>query len=314
MRKSCFWAIPIVIFFGSCGPYKRPLYVQISPNETAFVIPYEQGSKDAQEMLKSVDYLEQKKVSVKRVYIEQKKVSTGRLWLDYKYIPLDTVVVVHRAPVTREWASSPNDGVSANKNQEINVESQNSIGFSVGITCTASIPEEDAAKFLYYYGGRTLETVMDHNIRSYVQDVLTREFGTRDLTRCQNERKQVFDSMKIKTSKFFELHGIHIDIIGAAGEFTYNDPTISTAISSQFIAEKKYDAAINEVNAANKFAEASVAIKAQKELDADINLKLALADAIRSGKLNWPGTLVLGKDGGNIMDIWGAKNLNTSPK
>ncbi len=313
MKKQLFLCATIIVaFLSSCGPYKQKLYVEIRPNETAFVIPYEVGSKSGQEMLKSVDYLEAKKVSVKRVYIEQSKISTGRGWWDYKYIPLDTVVVVHRAPVTREWASSPGQSHSKN-NQEINVESKNSIGFSIGITCTASIPEEDASKFLYYYGGRSLEDVMDHNIRSFVQDVLTREFGSRDLTQCQNERRQVFDSMKIKTSHFFQLHGIHIDIIGAAGEFTYNDPTISTAISSQFIAEKKNDAATNEVLAANKFAAAAGAIKAQKELDADITIKLAFADAVRSGRVTWPQTLVLGKEG-SMMDIWGLKNMNNSPK
>ena len=47
----------------------------------------------------------------------------------------------------------------------------------------------------------------------------------------------------------------------------------------------------------------------QKDLDAAVNIKSALADAIRSGKLTWPSTLVIGKDMG-IMDIWGAKNLS----
>ena len=312
MKQHLFLLTITIVFLFSCGPYQQKVYVEVKPNETAFVIPYEQGTETGQKSLKSVEYLEAKKVAVKRVYIPTTSISTGRMWYDYEWIPLDTVVVVNRAPVTREWTQTGSTGTSS-QNQQINAESKNSIGFTVGVTCTASVPEEDAAKFLYNYGGRSLEMVMDHNIRSYVQDVLTREFGKRDLTECQNERKDVFDSMKIKTARFFEERGIRIDNIGAAGEFTYTNPDIQTAISSQFIAEKKNDAATNEVLAANKFASAAAAIKSQKDLDANINFINSLSEAIRAGKMTWPQTLVMGKDQ-SLMDIWGIKNISSSPQ
>jgi hypothetical protein len=138
----------------------------------------EQGNATNQQMLQSVDYLKKNIISAKRVYIEQKKISTGRMWWDFKYIPTDTLIVVHRAPVTREWTEIPNQKTDS-KNAGLNVESSESIGFTIPVNCTGSVLEEDAARFLYNYGGQTIEYVMDHNVRPYILDYFTTEFGRR---------------------------------------------------------------------------------------------------------------------------------------
>ena len=268
----------------------------------------EQATKD-QTMLKSVDYLEQKKVATKRVYINQIKISTGRLWFDYKYIPTDTVVIVHRSPVTREWTKS---GGSTAENQVLNVESKESIGFDVPVNCTGSVLEEDASLFLYHFGGQSIEYVMDHNVRPYILDVLTTEFGSRFLDKCQTNRTDVYDVMKDKTTKFFKTFGLTIVNLGAAGQFVYTDQSIQTSINGKFISEMKIATAQNEAESANKFAAAADVIKKQKDLDADIRIKDALADAIREGKLTWPQTLVIGKEGGSLIDLYAAKNLNSN--
>jgi len=70
------------------------------------------------------------------------------------------------------------------KDQAIAVESLESIGFSAGATITVSIKEEDAPTFLYYYFGKKLDDVVDQNVRSFVQMVLSREFGNRNLSDC----------------------------------------------------------------------------------------------------------------------------------
>ncbi len=305
-------AILVIALATACNrkPYQEEKYVDINPNETAFVIPLEQGTKADQKQLKSIEYLEEKKVASKRIYTPTIWHQTGRYENEGEWIPSVIVIKVDRSPVTREWTKASNTGTSS-ENQQINVESSNSIGFTVGITCTASIPEEDASKFLYWYSGKTLDKAVDDNVRSFVQDILTREFGQRDLTACQKERKAVFDVMKEKTTEFFASRGIRIDNIGAAGEFNYSEPEIQTAINSQFIAEKKNDAAKNEVMAAEQYAKASEAIKSQKNLDAQVNLTNALAEAIKEGKLTWPQTLVL-SPGMSLMDLYGAKNLNSS--
>lgn len=313
MKRLSFFAIIIAtLMITSCGDYKQKKWVDIGTNETAFLIPLEQGTKDNQKMLKSVEYLDQKKVATKRVYIEQIEISTGRAWYDYKYIPTDTVVIVHRSPITREWTKTQKTGTSS-QDQVLNVESKESIGFDVPVNCTGSVLEEDASVFLYHYGGQSLEWVMDHNVRPFILDVLTTEFGKRNLDNCQAQRKDVYDTMKVRTINFFKRYGLTIINLGAAGEFNYTEHSIQEAINTKFISEMKITAAENEALAANKFAAAAEAIRKQKELDADVQLKHSLSKAIESGKLNWPNTLVIGS-GSSIMDIWGAKNLNSSPK
>lgn len=316
--KKVFVAIMAIVFAGSvftsCKPYQEEKYVDIKPNETAFLIPMEKGTKEDQSKLKSEEYLEQHKVAAKRVYTPTIWHQTGRGWWAGEWIPSVIVIKVDRAPITREWTGAENTGTS-NKREEISVESSNSIGFSIGITSTASIPEEDAAKFLYYYNGKTLEEVMDNNVRSFIQDILTREFGNRELTQCQKQRKDVFDVMREAVIKHFSSRGIRIDNIGAAGEFTYLNSEIQTAINTEFVAEKKRDAANNEVLAAQKYSQAAEAIKAQKNLDADIRIKDALAQAIEDGKLTWPSTLSIVVGGQStqipsLIDLYGLKNMN----
>ncbi len=314
MKQSVFFAMIIaVITFSSCGPYKKPRYVNIGTNETAFLIPLEAGNKDGQKMLRSIEYLEQKKVSTKRVYIEQTQISTGRLYTQYKYIATDTVVIVHRAPVTREWTKPITKDGTDSHNQTLNVESKESIGFDIPVNSTASVLEENAALFLYNFGGQSIEWVMDHNVRPYILDLLTIEFGKLSLDECQLKRTVVYDTMKVRTKKFFEQYGLTIINLGVAGEYTYTDPGIQEAINSKFISEMKITAARNEATAAEEFAKAAESIKKQKELDANVNLLNSLAQAAREGNLTWPDVLVIGKDQ-SVFDVWAAKNLSANPK
>jgi len=295
----------LTLWFVSCvGPYKEDKFEEIEPNETAFVVPLEAGTED-QKQFGSEKYLMEKKVATKRVYIPQKQYDTGRGWWHYIWIPTVRVIKVDRAPVTREWTDSKATGTKSKK-QDIEVESKESIGFGIGVTVTASIPEEWAAKFLYNYNGRALSAVIDYNIRSFVQDLLTGEFGDRDLSGCQNDRKAVFEIMMRKTTEFFAKKGIRIDNIGAAGEFAYKETAIQKAINAKFTAEMKVQAAQDEVKAANKFAEARSAIESQKKLDAQINLTNAQADFYRGvakGKVKLPYYYAPGSSDGLIPGL-----------
>ncbi len=277
----------------SCRPYNKKVYEEIQPNETAFVIPLEKGNKNSQGSFKSEEYLEQNKVAAKRIYIPRQWLQTGRLWFQGKYIPSVRIIKVDRAPVTREW-TSVGRGTNGDKKEDIEVESKESIGFGIGITATASIPEEWAAKFLYNYSGRSLAEVMDKDVRAYIQNILTSDFGGYYLSGCQEHRKEIFADMREKTIKYFATMGVRIMNIGAAGQFHYLDPKIQEAINEKFASEMKIKSADNEVKAAQKFAQARQAIRAQKELDADINLTNSIAKGLESGKLKLPATLVIG--------------------
>ena len=60
-----------------------------------------------------------------------------------------------------------------------------------------------------------------------------------------------------------------------------NGLTIQEAINMKFTAEMKKDAAVKERDAARIFAQAKESIKAQKLLDAQLEIMKAQADAIR---------------------------------
>lgn len=284
-----------VVALASCGPYKVEKYKDIGSNETAYHISLEQGTEDGQQMLRSVEYLEQKKVSAKRVYINQKKLDTGRMWGDFIYIPTDTVIIVNRAPVTEDWV-------------DITLESKESIGFKIPVNCTASVLEESSSRFLYNFGGHTIGEVLNSNVKPYVISLLIESFGAKDLEACQNERNQIYQIMRDSTIKHFRLYGLEIINLGVSGELTYTDQAIQFAINEKFTSSMKKTSAQNEVDAANKFAQASESIRKQKELDADVAIKYALADAIKTGSLTWPGTLVVGGDGqgtSSLLELYG---------
>ncbi len=301
----------IATIFSSCGPYKTPKYKNVGTNQTAFVIPMEVGTQTGQKMLKSVEFLDQKKVSSKRIYIEQKKIENGYMPGSYDYIPTDTVVIVDRSPVTREWIDIK--GVTSSGTTHgpaLNVESKESIGFVIPVNSTCTVQEEDAATFLYWYGGQDIGYVMDHNVRPFILDIFTKEFGKLTLDNCQEHRNDVYDTMKNRTIKFFKQYGLTIINLGVAGEYTYTDIKIQEAINTKFTSEMKIVAAHNEAAAAKEFDAAAESIKKQKDLDADVNLKNSLAQAVREGKFKMPENLTIVGNTSGVFDLVGIRNMN----
>src|SRR5438477_2495972 len=126
---------------GCIKDYDKPEYSEIDTSETGFLIPLE-GDTAGQAKFASQQYLEEKKVAAKRVQITHRWNQTGRLPNDGSWIPTVRLVKVKRSPITREWTAENNNGTS-NKNQAVWVESNDSVGFSMGFTCTALIKEED---------------------------------------------------------------------------------------------------------------------------------------------------------------------------
>jgi len=55
------------------------------------------------------------------------------------------------------------------RDQAIRIESADSVGFSMGFTCTGFIAEEDASKFLYWYPSGALADVIDREVRGRIQ-------------------------------------------------------------------------------------------------------------------------------------------------
>lgn len=309
-KQLLFVGVLSVLFLTSCmKPYQKQKFVDVKPNETAYLIPLEDGTKTAQSKLKSKDYLEKNKVVAKRIYIPTQWQKTGRWANDGYWMSSDTVIIVNRTPVTREW-NSAGGGSNKTNDDAIKVESRESIGFSVCITVTASIPEDWSTLFLYSYSGKSLSQVMDNDIRGYVQNILTTQFGSRLLTLCQNERNDVFIIMKKDVTEHFAKFGIQIVNIGSSGPFAYTDPSIQNSINEKYSSEMNIQTAVNKVEAANKFAKAKASIEAQSHLDADIEIKHAIAEAIKSGNLNVPNNLTIGGGSFSILEMYGLKNMN----
>jgi len=286
------------------GPAKVEVIVPIENNETAFVIPLEGANKKNQGKFGSVEYLEEKKIATKQVTLPQRSKVTGRWWGDYVWIPTVKVIKVNRSPITREWTQGAQKGTS-NNDDAIDVESKDSIGFSVGLNVTCSVLEEDASKFLYNYPGGSLQNVVDTNVRGFCASVLSREFGSRDLTKCKSEKREISSLLLKEVSEFAMKRGITVNSLGIVGGLLYDSADIQKAIDDGYVAEQRIKIAdqerleqekINLKNIGIAKAEADAAAEFQKAAESrtemvKLEIEKIKADALRLWVTKWNGTM-----------------------
>lgn len=262
-----FAAVVSAFILTGCGPYPTEQAVEVKNNETAFVVPLEGDTKAKQAQFMSIDYLEKAKVATKRIMIPLRKRSTGRAWFDYEWIPLARVIVVDRSPVTREWLEKAG----------IKVESLDSVGFTVGVNCTGMIREEDAAKFLYYYPGNSLSDVMNKNVKGFIQNVLAREFGSRNLSKCQLEKKDIVLGLSKELTTHFAQYGITISSVGIADGMSYDNAEVQKTIDAVFVNETRVKQAEQEREAQKIINEKDLSIAQNERLKAEEFAKAAEA-------------------------------------
>jgi len=232
-----------------CTPYKTEQFVEIKSNETAFVIPLEGATKDAQGKFDSVQFLEEKKVASKRITIPLRDRSLGRMYWDLEYIPTVRVITVDRSPVSRHWTPEKSTGTTE-KNEALHVESLDSIGFFLGINVTAAIEEQDTAVYLYNFPtGKLLSEVIDNEIKAFVQQILAREFGKRTLTICKVEKADIFLKAFDEVRDYFKKFGITVRTLGHFGGLTYENPEIQIAIDRAYKTEMDIQTAKMEAQA-----------------------------------------------------------------
>ena len=279
--------IAVALAVSGCG--NAPEVFEIKSNETAFLIQMDGNSKN-QAAFMSEEYLAENKVASKRIVIPYVSVPGGR-W--GQRVLAAKLITVDRTPVTREWTRSEKTGTSPS-NQAIAVESSQSIDFTVGVVMTASIPEANAAKFLYHYAGTPLSVVADTNIRGFVQSALAREFGAIDLDTARKVKGQIFEKIFKETKAEFAGKGISIDNLGYSEGMTYTDPNIQRAINETFqaqMAAQKAEQKVLEAHqlrlAAEEFAKAKEAAVAKVDLD----IRLLQAQAQMKAAEKWDGHL-----------------------
>lgn len=228
-------ALPFAL--GGCvRPYDRPEYAEIDTSETGFLIPLE-GDGGSQAKFQSEEYLRVLKVATKRVQITHRWSQEGRLPNSGQWIPLVRLIKVNRSPVTREWTADAASG-TASKNQAIWIESADSVGFSMGFTCTSFIPEEQAAKFLYWYPNGSLANVMDAEVRGRMQQVAAEVAARYRLDALREKKQEISDAVKRDITDFFALRGVVITTIGMFGGMTYENGEIQKSIDNTVIAQQ----------------------------------------------------------------------------
>ena len=284
MKTLWMFAMFSALTVAGCRPYDVPEYQEIETSHSAFLVPLE-GDSDAQLTFASEEFLEQHKIATKRVQISHRWVQKGRWWFDGEWVSTKRLITVDRAPITREWTARADQGTSS-KNEGLWVESQDSVGFSTGISCTARIPDEEAAiKFLFNYPGGSLTNVMDSEIRARIQKVMARKAAEYSMDDLRAKKNEIMDEIEADVVPFFEARGIEVTTIGQFGGFTYENPEIQHAIDNVFKAQQDEEVAKAEYLAQverNKTVELeaeSKAMAAQKEAEGKAEAIKAVADA-----------------------------------
>lgn len=290
--------LSIGIMMGTTGcvkPYDKPELVTIEASQTAFLIPL-LGNTSDQASFESEELLAEAKVATKEIQIPHRWVQTGRMNWTGEWRPSAKLIIVERTPETREWNSSKDGGTSA-KNQAIYAESKESIGFSVGMNISAQIyTEDDAVKFLYSYNNKTLEEIMDTEIRARVESKFVEQCAKYTLNDILSNKEEIMQAVRDDVIPYFAKKGITIENCGMKDGIEYDDPAIQTAINEKFSSEQKLVTQQNENKVKISKAEADAQAKiTAAEAEAEANRKIAesltpeLIEKIKYEK--WSGNL-----------------------
>lgn len=274
MRKVLFIALllMVVMMTGCWRDYDVPEFIDIGPNESAFLLP-KTGNLEKQAQFSSEEYLKKNMVTVKRVQITHIWQNTGRWDYDGKWVPDVLLIKVNRQPVNREWTTDATTGTDK-RDQGIWAESRDSVGFSTGIVISAMIDEKDAALFLYKYRSGDLTAVMDTEIRVRVQTVFSDTAAEYDMSDLRAKKAEIIKAVREDVVPFFKSRGITISTIGMTGGFKYENKQIQEGIDKVFLAQRE-----KEISAAQLAAQADKNTRMGKEAEAIANKELQIAKA-----------------------------------
>ena len=254
-------------------PYDVPEFVDVDSSESAFLIPLE-GDTTNQAAFHSVKFLEEKKVAAKRVQITHRWSRTGFLPASGHWIPTVRLIKVDRRPITREWTKSHKSGTSS-KDEAIAAESKDSVNFSMGVSCTAHIPEDKAAEFLYSYPSKSLADMLDMEVRARIHQIIAEESGTYSLFELPTKKNDIMKAVRDDVIPFFQKKGIHITTLAMLGGLNFDNIEIQRAIDDaakagqlKVAAEAKKAAAdVEEAMKANQLKLAAEARRVAMEID-----------------------------------------------
>jgi len=239
-----------------------PEFVEIGPNESAFMIPLSGANQTNQAQFGSVSYLQDKKVATKRVQIPHVAIRNPGWTYDY-FVPSAKLIIVDRSAYTKQWTPK-GYGTNSTIDQSMHTDTADGININLDIAIAASVHEEDAATFLYNFGvrsqqigsasyrddaakaaaafesvsyGRSLGEVMDTVVHDSVQAEITLQFGAIKLTSIESEKVRAIKAVEKNTIEFFAKKGITIEFVGLASGINYDNPEVQKAMDSVVIAD-----------------------------------------------------------------------------
>ena len=248
-----FLSLASTLLLGGCfRPYNEPKFIEIGPNETAYVIPLV-GDTTQQDKFASAAFLEQHKVGAKRIQVPRSWVDDGYLPGSGYYQDAVRVIKVDRTPVTIQFQqddqSTDAQGHLKRGGNAIWIESKDSIGFSTGFSVTARIEENDTSTFLYRYPAVSLVQEVATEIRARIQQDAAAFAATYILDDLRARKNEMMDDIRKDVVPFFASRGITITTIGQFGGLTYEDKEIQSAINATFIAQQQKVVAAAQLSA-----------------------------------------------------------------
>lgn len=270
----------VTMFTGCVRPYDKPEYVEIGPNETAFVIPMftddNVKTEDQVHLNENVEFYQRNMVSSKLIQIPHKWIKTGRFARSGYYKGTVRVITVDLTPRSGNWLS--------NDANAIKVETAASQGITIPMSYTIRIKPEDAALYLSYYKAVDFQSVIDTQINRFFAQEAGKAFHNVEYKDVAKQRDIILSDAVEKTKAHFKAQGITIDQLAIVDGLVYDDKSLQTNIDEQakiqaqiVLEEQKANLIIKQK--ANKIAEANIEadVARAKASTLDIELKRARA-------------------------------------
>lgn len=244
----------------------------IQPNHSAFWIPNQGDNKNSQAKLDSEDYFNANKIAAKFFVIPHFKLSGSAGYSMFSgwdfYVPSGRLIIVDRTPQNREWVTATERGTGG-RDEGFHCQSKEGLNITVGVSLSADVNEDDAARFLYNFGvasdpkedatdpnvvfksvyyGRSLATVMDNNVRHFVQGVMCNQIGSRTFDKDNEDMIPIMDQVRKETDNYLKTVGISLRFIGYADTWGFSEE-VQHAIDQRYEAQTlaAYTQALQEV-------------------------------------------------------------------
>jgi hypothetical protein len=254
--------------------------INVLPNHSAFMIPAVGESKDSQKQFESEAFLNEKKVGAKRINIPHVILKNSGTF-DY-YVPGAILIMLDRTPYVVNWTKEAN--ADSPTNQEVCVESEDSIQVCFDVSIGANVTEEDAAKYLYWFGvepatgnddernfpsvlrGKSLNNVMNTRVHSRIKSAYFTEFAKYDFKTMLAKKGEILTTVEKNMIAEYKKMGITIEYIGISSDLRL-DSRLQTSITDLIISQYTKDSAANRLEAAktDRFIAETTVIAAQAE-------------------------------------------------